>query len=354
MIARPTRSHRRHPRSAAHVPVLTAPSATPCCARVALGIYTLVTVFPFYWMVITAFKQNSDLYNVANNPLWFNAPPTLGNIHYLLEQTRFRHLDGELADHRRLRGGDHALTAVPAGYALARLNLPGAQQMGIIIFATYLVPPTLLFIPLTRVVHSLGLQNSIWSLIVILPTISIPFSVWLLMGFFKNVPFEIEEAALVDGATRRQAVMRVVLPISRAGLAAAGMFAFAISLQAFLYPLVFTSSTGVKPVTLGVVTDLVRGDLFYWGALMAGAFRRPPRRPAVQLLHGRLRRGHHRRLHEVSAVRVRLRVVGATVLVSGDTWVATFRCISCRCPPPAARPTPRRLRCCGPGRRGRP
>jgi multiple sugar transport system permease protein len=238
---------------------------------VALGIYTLVTVFPFYWMVITTFKQNSDLYNAANNPLWFNAPPTLANVQYLLEQTRFLTW---MANSLIIGIGVvliTLLTAVPAGYALARLNLPGAQHMGIIIFATYLVPPTLLFIPLTRVVHTLGLQNSIWSLIVILPTISIPFSVWLLMGFFKNVPFEIEEAALVDGATRRQAVMRVVLPISRAGLAAAGMFAFAISLQAFLYPLVFTSSTGVKPVTLGVVTDLIRGDLFYWGSLMAGA-----------------------------------------------------------------------------------
>jgi multiple sugar transport system permease protein len=237
----------------------------------ALGLYTIVTVFPFYWMVITTFKQNSDLYNETNNPLWFNAPPTLANVQYLLEQTRFLTW---MANSLIIGVGVvliTLLTAVPAGYALARLRLPGAEQLGIAIFATYLVPPTLVFIPLTRVVHVLGLQNSIWSLVLILPTISIPFSVWLLMGFFKNVPFEIEEAALVDGATRRQAVFRVVLPISRAGLAAAGMFAFAISLQAFLYPLVFTSSTAVKPVTLGVVTDLVRGDLFYWGSLMAGA-----------------------------------------------------------------------------------
>jgi multiple sugar transport system permease protein len=237
----------------------------------ALGVYTVVTVFPFYWMVITTFKQNSDLYTTTNNPLWFNAPPTLANVQYLFEQTRFV----TWMTNSLIIGVGVVIitlvTAVPAGYALARLRLPGAEQLGIIIFATYLVPPTLLFIPLTRVVHTLGLQNSIWSLIVILPTISIPFSVWLLMGFFKNVPFEIEEAALVDGATRRQAVFHVVLPISRAGLAAAGMFAFAISLQAFLYPLVFTSSTAVKPVTLGVVTDLIRGDLFYWGSLMAGA-----------------------------------------------------------------------------------
>jgi multiple sugar transport system permease protein len=121
------------------------------------------------------------------------------------------------------------------------------------------------------VVHTLGLSNTIWSLVIVLPTISIPFGTWLLMGFFKNVPREIEEAALVDGASRPRAVWTIVLPISKAGLSAAGMFAFAISLQAFLYPLVFTSSARVKPVTLGVVTDLIRGDLFYWGELMAGA-----------------------------------------------------------------------------------
>jgi multiple sugar transport system permease protein len=238
---------------------------------ITLGFYTLLTVFPFYWMIITTFKQNSDLYSETNNPLWFNAPPTLDNVTYLLEQTRFLTW---MLNSLIIGIGVVIITllvAVPAGYALARLRLPGAEQMGIAIFATYLVPPTLLFIPLTRVVHTLGLQNTIWSLVVVLPTISIPFSVWLLMGFFKNVSFEIEEAALVDGATRVQAVFHVILPISRAGLAAAGMFAFAISLQAFLYPLVFTSSTAVKPVTLGVVTDLIRGDLFYWGSLMAGA-----------------------------------------------------------------------------------
>jgi len=237
----------------------------------ALAVYALVAVFPFYWMVITTFKQNADLYSETNNPLWFNMAPTLANIQYLFEQTRFVTW---MLNSLIIGVGVVVITlvlAVPAGYALARLRLPGANTLGIAIFATYLVPPTLLFIPLTRVVHTLGLQNTIWSLVVVLPTISIPFAVWLLMGFFKNVPFEIEEAALVDGATRSQAVLHVVLPISRAGLAAAGMFAFAISLQAFLYPLVFTSSTAVKPVTLGVVTDLVRGDLFYWGSLMAGA-----------------------------------------------------------------------------------
>jgi multiple sugar transport system permease protein len=256
-------------RPATRRPFLTRSQRGTLGRGLAMAVYTLLTVFPFYWMLITVFKANGDLYNPASNPLWFNQPPTLANIEYLFQQTRFATW---MLNSLVIGVAVVVITlvvAVPAGYALARLRLPGAQQLGIVIFATYLVPPTLLFIPLTRVVHAIGLQNTIWSLV--LPTISIPFTVWLLTGFFKNVPFEIEEAALVDGATRWQAVLHVVLPISRAGLAAAGMFAFAISLQAFLYPLVFTSSTAVKPVTLGVVTDLIRGDLFFWGSLMAGA-----------------------------------------------------------------------------------
>jgi multiple sugar transport system permease protein len=238
---------------------------------VTMGLYVILTVFPFYWMFITTFKKNSDLYNLANNPLLFNEAPTLDHLEYLFTRTLFGQWMWNSLVIGLLVVAITLLISVPAGYALARMNLPGANQLGIAIFATYLVPPSLLFIPLTRVVHTINLQNTIWSLVIVLPTISIPFSVWLLMGFFKNVPREIEEAALVDGASRPQAVFRVVLPISRAGLSAAGMFAFAISMQAFLYPLVFTSSSNVKPVTLGVVTDLIRGDIFYWGELMAGA-----------------------------------------------------------------------------------
>jgi len=236
-----------------------------------MGLYVVITIFPFYWMFITAFKTNSDLYELKNNPLLFNELPTFSHVEYLFTKTLF----GQWMLNSLIIGVAVVLItlviATPAGYALARMNLPGSNHLGIVIFATYLVPPSLLFIPLTRVVYFLNLQNTIWSLVVVLPTISIPFGVWLLMGFFKNVPKEIEEAALVDGATRPQAVWKVVLPISKAGMSAAGMFAFAISLQSFLYPLVFTSSANVKPVTLGVITDLVRGDIFYWGELMAGA-----------------------------------------------------------------------------------
>lgn len=256
---------------AARGPLLRRSQLNTLLRALIVTIYVLAAAFPFYWMVLTTFKQNEDLYSLRGNPLWFNLAPTLAHIEYLLSETLFLTWLKNSLVIAVLVVAITLIIATPAGYALARLNLPGAQQLGITIFATYLIPPTLLFIPLTKVVHVLNLQNTIWSLVVILPTISIPFSTWLLMGFFKNVPREIEEAALVDGCSRVGAVLRVVLPVSKAGLAAAGMFAAAISLQAFLYPLVFTSSADVKPVTLGVVTDLIRGDIFYWGELMAGA-----------------------------------------------------------------------------------
>jgi multiple sugar transport system permease protein len=234
-------------------------------------LYALVAAFPFYWMALTAFKENRDLYDLQHNPLWFNLAPTLAHVEYLFTRTRFaRWLLNSLVIAVCVVGLTLA-TATPAGYALARLRLPGARPLAVALFATYLVPPSLLFLPLTRVVHALHIQNTIWALVVVLPTISIPFATWLLLGFFRSVPRELEEAALIDGCTRPQAVWRVVLPVSRAGLGAAGMFAAVITLQAFLYPLVLTSSSAAKPVTLGVVTDLVRGDVFFWGELMAAA-----------------------------------------------------------------------------------
>ena len=230
-----------------------------------------MAAFPFYWMALTAFKENRDLYDLQNNPLWFNLAPTLAHVEYLLTRTRFaRWLLNSLVIAVCVVGITLA-TPRPRATPWPGCGCRAPEPLAIALFATYLVPPSLLFLPLTRVVHALHLQNTIWALVVVLPTISIPFATWLLTGFFKSVPREIEEAALIDGCTRAQAVWRVVLPVSRAGLAAAGMFAAVITLQAFLYPLVFTSSSAVKPVTLGVVTDLVRGDVFFWGELMAAA-----------------------------------------------------------------------------------
>jgi len=233
-------------------------------------LFVVIAIFPVYYMIVTTFKTNDDLYNLAHFPLWFTDKPTFGHVQYLFEKTQFQRW---LVNSYGIALGTvviTVLTAVPAGYALARLNLPGAGALSIGIFLTYLVPPSLLFIPLSQVVARLHLTDNVWALVIIYPTFTIPFCTWLMMGFFKTIPFDIEEAALIDGCNRMQAIRRVVLPLSRAGIFSIMMFAFTLALQEFIYALTFISTKENKPVTLGVVTDLIRGDVFYWGELMAG------------------------------------------------------------------------------------
>jgi multiple sugar transport system permease protein len=244
--------------------------ATRIALLVGILIFIVIAVFPIYYMLITTFKQNGDLYAPKNFPLWFNQSATLSHMSYLFHKTLFLRW---LGNSYEIALGTVIITlicAVPAGYALARLNLPGAGALSIGIFLTYLVPPSLLFIPLSQIVSRLHMTDSIWALIVVYPTFTIPFCTWLMMGFFKTIPFEIEEAALIDGCHRLDAIRRVVLPLSRAGMFSIIMFAFTLAFQDFIYALTFISTKENKPVTLGVVTDLIRGDVFYWGELMAG------------------------------------------------------------------------------------
>ena len=236
-----------------------------------IGVFVLFAVFPVYWMFITTFKQNSDLYNLDGNPFWFNMTPTWANVDLLLHKTQFIRWCINTLEISILVVIITLAVAIPAGYAFARLHFRGSSTLSIAIFLTYLVPPTLLFIPLSRVVTTLHLQDTIWSLVIIYPTFTIPFCTWLLLGFFKNVPKEIEEAARVDGCSRGLAVMRVVLPISLPGIFSVIIFAFTLAMQDFVYALTFISPSDQKPVTLGVVSDLIRGDEFFWGSLMAGA-----------------------------------------------------------------------------------
>ena len=203
--------------------------------------FLIIAVFPIYWMVITAFKQESDLYRMDNIPFWFNLPPTLKNFDDPLHQHELRRLDRQHLDDLRVGRAHHALTAVPAGYALARLRLPGAENIGIAIFMTYLVPGIILFLPLSRVVATLGLQDSWWALVVVYPTFTIPFCTWLMMGFFKTVPMEMEEAARVDGCGQLGALIRVILPVSLPGVLTSVIFAFTLSMQDFLYGLAFVA-----------------------------------------------------------------------------------------------------------------
>jgi len=237
-----------------------------------LTFYAVLAGLPIYWMVITTFKPDRDLYNLQNFPLWFNQNGvTLDHLALLFNKTGF---NTWLKNTVWVALGVVAVTlavSVPAGYALARLRFRGAESLTIGIFLTYLVPTTLLFLPLVKVISFLGLFDRLQSLILAYPTFTIPFCTWLMAGFFKTIPIEIEEAAMVDGCSRVGAIPRVVLPLSLAGILTVAIFAFTLSMQDFVYALTFVSSSDQKVVTIGVVTELIRGDVFFWGSLMAGA-----------------------------------------------------------------------------------
>jgi len=240
-----------------------------------LGIYVtalffgFLAVFPFSWALISMFKQSSDLYVKDNNPFWFNEAPTLEHLRLLFFETNYL----TFVRNSVLVGLAVTLItlafALPTAYALARLRLRWGERMGIAIFLVYLIPPTLLFIPMTRVVNTLGLQETLWSLIVVYPTITIPISSWLLMGYFKGIPMDIEEQAMVDGYSRLGAVSRVVLPLILPGVIAVIVFAFTLSAHEFIYALAFNKSSAVKTIATGVPTELVRGDVFFWQSLQA-------------------------------------------------------------------------------------
>jgi len=236
-----------------------------------LAPFLFIAVFPIYWMVITAFKQEPDLYVMGNVPFWFNLPPTLKNFYTLFYLTNYGSWIVNTMTIAAWVALITLLTAVPAGYALARLRLPGAENMGIAIFMSYLVPGIILFLPLSRVVATLGLQDSWWALVVVYPTFTIPFCTWLMMGFFKTVPMEMEEAARVDGCGQLGAFVRVVLPVSLPGVLTSVIFAFTLSMQDFLYGLAYVSPGDQKPVPVGVPTELIRGDVYFWGSIMAAA-----------------------------------------------------------------------------------
>ncbi len=236
---------------------------------IVLATFTVLLAFPFYWMVITAFKQNLDLYTVENNPFIFNAKPTLEHLHLLFYETRFVRWLGNTALVGVVVVAITLFLAVPAAYSLARLSGRWGQRLGIGIFLTYLVPPTLLFIPLSRVVAFLGLQDSIWSLVLVYPSFTVPFSIWLLMGFFKSIPRELEDAAMVDGLTRFGAFVKMVIPISVSGILTVVIFTFTLVTQEFVYALTFISSESKQMVGVGIPIYLVRGDVYFWGSLMA-------------------------------------------------------------------------------------
>jgi len=234
-----------------------------------LAVFGVLLAFPFYWMFVATFKQNIDLYNVENNPFKFNLPPTLDHLKLLFNETRYVRWLGNTALVGVLVVFITLAFSLPAAYALARLTGRWGQRIGIAIFLTYLIPPTLLFIPLSRIVATLGLQDTIWSLVLVYPSFTIPFSVWLLMGFFKSIPRELEDAAMVDGLTRFGAFFRLVVPISISGILTVVIFTFTLVTQEFVYALTFISPESQQMVGVGIPIFLVRGDVYFWGSLMA-------------------------------------------------------------------------------------
>ena len=233
-----------------------------------IAIFVLFASFPFFWMVITTFKETRDLLNTENNPFLYNEPPTLENLRVLFFDTQFPQWIWNTAWVGLLVVAITLLLAVPAGYSLARLSGKWAQRLAIGIFLTYLIPPTILFIPFARVVGDLGLQDSLWALVLVYPSFAVPFCTWLLMGFFKAIPRDLEEAAMIDGLSRFGAFLRVVVPVSTAGILTVVIFAFTLVMQEFIYALSFITASSRLTISVGVPTFLVRGDVYFWGSLM--------------------------------------------------------------------------------------
>ena len=236
-----------------------------------LAVFLFVLLFPFYWMATTTFKPDDELYDYARfNPFWV-AHPTLEHIEKLFFETSY---PSWLINTLVISVASTAISlfcSVCAAYAIERLRFSGARYVGLLIFLAYLVPPSILFIPLAAIIFKLGLFDSDWALILTYPTFLVPFCTWLLMGYFRTIPYELEECALIDGATRLQILWKITLPLAVPGLISAGIFAFTLSWNEFIYALTFISSSENKTVPVGAITELVEGDVYHWGSLMAAA-----------------------------------------------------------------------------------
>lgn len=234
-----------------------------------VAVVLILTLFPFYWMLVTSFKPDQELYSTKANP-FLTLKPTLEHYELLFQKTRFTIWIRNTLIVSIASTAISLFVSVLAGYSLGRLRFRGANVIGLAIFVTYLVPQTLLFLPLADMITRLKLNNSYWSLILVYPTFLVPFSTWLLISYFRSIPRELEESALVDGATRIQAMLRIAIPLALPGLLSVGIFSFTLSWNEFIYALVFLSDVNIKTIPVGM-TDLIRGDTFFWGSLMAGA-----------------------------------------------------------------------------------
>ncbi len=236
-----------------------------------LAVFVIVLLFPFYWMAVTSVKPDYEMYNYKQyNPFWVHSP-TLDNIRKLLFETDYPRWLLTTMGIATAATFLSVFASVLAAYAIERLRFKGAQHVGLAIYLAYLVPPTILFIPLATLIFEFGLFDSPIALILTYPTALVPFCTWLLIGYFKSIPYELEECALIDGASRLQILRRITLPLAVPGLISAGIFAFTLSWNEFIYALAFIQSTEKKTVPVAILTELVTGDVFQWGSLMAGS-----------------------------------------------------------------------------------
>lgn len=236
-----------------------------------LAVFVFVLLFPFYWMAVTTLKPNAEMTNFNDYSPFWPTSPTLQHVKYLLTETSY---PGWLWNTLLVALGSTILSlfcAVLAAYAIERVRFNGSRVTGLLIFLAYLVPPSILFIPLAYMTIRLGIYDSKMALILTYPTFLVPFCTWLLMGYFRSIPYELEECALVDGASRWEILVKIMLPLAVPGLISAGIFAFTLSWNEFIYALTLIGSSENKTVPVGVLTELVRGDVYEWGALMAGA-----------------------------------------------------------------------------------
>ena len=238
---------------------------------VVLALFAVLCAFPFAWATFTMFKSDGDLYTVGHVPFLYNSPPTLDHIRVLLTETDFLVFVRNSLVIGVLTVLITLALSVPASYAIARLTGGWGGRLAMSVFLFYLVPPTLLFLPLSRIVADLGLQDSIWALVVVYPTLTAPFSTWLLVGFFRSIPRDIEEQAMVDGYSRAGALVRTVLPLAVPGLLTVVIFSFALSMNDFIYAVAFISTSSNMTISAGVPVELIRGDVFFWQSLMAAA-----------------------------------------------------------------------------------
>jgi len=235
-----------------------------------LTFFMVFLVGPFYWMLITALKPDSELYDGSKSPLYV-AVPTLDHFRFLFEKTDFVTWTVNTMMVATLSTAIALIMGVPAGYALARLRFRGSELVGTAIFVTYLVPATLLFIPMIEVMASIGMDDNIWALVIVYPTFLVPFVTWLMSGYFRTIPTELEECARIDGLTRLGAMWRIALPLAQPGILSAGIFSFTLSWNEFIYALTLVTASSERTIPVGVLVQLTRADVYFWGPLMAGA-----------------------------------------------------------------------------------